>query len=180
MNNEVWKPIKGYENKYEVSNLGRIKSLKRIIKADFHFGNTRTYKERILKVGNVRGYQQVNLLDGNSKHKYVHRLVAETFIPNPKGLSEVNHKDENKSNNCVSNLEWMSKIDNLHYGTRQERSVSKRSIPVFQYDLQGNLINTYKSAREASRQTGITQGSISHCVKGERKIAGGYMWKAAA
>ena len=162
---EIWKRYK--DTNYEVSNLGNVRRI----------GATKNRKIQ----DNGKGYKNMILrIDGESKMLYVHRMVAETFIPNPKGLSEVNHKDENKSNNCVSNLEWMSKIDNLHYGTRQERSVSKRSIPVSQYDLQGNLINTYKSAREASRQTGITQGSISYCVKGERKIAGGYMWKAAA
>ena len=162
---EIWKRYK--DTNYEVSNLGNVRRI----------GATKNRKIQ----DNGKGYKNMILrINGESKMLYVHRMVAETFIPNPKGLSEVNHKDENKSNNCVSNLEWMSKIDNLHYGTRQERSVSKRSIPVSQYDLQGNLINTYKSAREASRQTGITQGSISYCVKGERKIAGGYMWKAAA
>ena len=162
---EIWKQYK--DTNYEVSNLGNVRRI----------GATKNRKIQ----DNGKGYKNMILrIDGESKMLYVHRMVAETFIPNPKGLSEVNHKDENKSNNCVSNLEWMSKIDNLHYGTRQERSVSKRSIPVSQYDLQGNLINTYKSAREAGRQTGITQGSISYCVKGKRKIAGGYMWKAAA
>ena len=115
MNNEVWKPIKGYENKYEVSNLGRIKSLKRIIKADFHFGNTRTYKERILKVGNVRGYQQVNLLDGNSKHKYVHRLVAEAFLDNPNNYPVINHINGDKTDNRVENLEWCTQKENINH-----------------------------------------------------------------
>ena len=162
---EIWKQYK--DTNYEVSNLGNVRRIG-------------AKKNRKIQ-DNGKGYKNMILrIDGESKMLYVHRMVAETFIPNPKGLSEVNHKDEDKSNNCVSNLEWISKIDNLHYGTRQERSISKRSIPVSQYDLQGKLINTYKSAREAGRQTGITQGSISHCIKGERYTAGGYVWKAAA
>ena len=112
---EIWKPVRDYEGLYEVSNLGRIKSLKRIIKADFHFGNTRTYKERILKVGNVRGYQQVNLLDRNSKNKYVHRLVAEAFLDNPNNYPVINHINGDKTDNRAENLEWCTQKENINH-----------------------------------------------------------------
>ena len=164
MEKEIWKQYK--DTNYEVSNLGNVRRIG-------------AKKNRKIQ-DNGRGYKNMILrIDGESKMLYIHRMVAETFIPNPDNLPEVNHRDEDKSNNCVSNLEWMSRIDNLRYGTGQERSIRKRSIPVSQYDLQGNLINTYKSAREASRQTGINQGGISHCVKDERFTAGGYKWRAA-
>lgn len=115
MNNEIWKPIKGYEGIYEVSNLGRIKSLERKVHADFKFGKTRTYKERILKPGIVNGYQQVKLRDNSNKIVYVHRLVAETFINNPNNYKTINHIDGNKQNNCVDNLEWCTQKENVRH-----------------------------------------------------------------
>lgn len=115
MNNEIWKPIKGYEGIYEVSNLGRIKSLERKVYADFKFGKTRTYKERILKPGIVNGYQQVKLRDNSNKIVYVHRLVAETFINNPNNYKTINHIDGNKQNNCVDNLEWCTQKENVRH-----------------------------------------------------------------
>ena len=115
VNNEIWKPIKGYEGFYEVSNFGRVKSLERKVKANFHFGNTRTYKERILKSGNVKGYQQVTLRNGISKHEFIHRLVAEAFVPNPKGYKTINHIDGNKKNNCADNLEWCTQKENVRH-----------------------------------------------------------------
>lgn len=108
---EQWKSIAGYEGLYEVSNLGRVRSLK--------FGKT-----KILKPGRVGGgYLIVKLLkDCIRKNMKVHRLVAEAFIPNPNKLKTVNHKDEDKTNNNVNNLEWMTLADNLNYGTRNKRT----------------------------------------------------------
>ena len=114
--NEIWKPIKGYEGLYEVSNFGRIKSLK--------FG-----KERILKGSKDKyGYYHISLSDINKKYKsfLVHRLVAEHFLDKPDNCNEVNHKDENPQNNIYTNLEWCDRKYNCNYGTRNER-ISKNN-----------------------------------------------------
>ena len=164
---ETWKAIAGFEGLYEVSNLGRVKSLK--------YG-----KEKILKPGkNIRGYLQVGLCkDGYLKHLFVHRLVAKAFIPNTQGLETVNHKDEVKTNNIVSNLEWMSIADNINYGTHNKRSAEKRSKQVKMFDKStGELLATFPSLMEVVRVTGINQGNISKCCNGKLKSAGGFLWQ---
>lgn len=164
---ETWKAIAGYEGLYEVSDLGRVKSL--------WYG-----KEKILKPQDTsRGYFQVALCkDDKVNRLLVHRLVAETFIPNPNNLETVNHKDEVKTNNTVSNLEWMSLEDNINYGTRNKRSAETRSKSVQMFDKStGELLATFPSLREAERITGIAQQSISVCCKGKLKSAGGYVWR---
>lgn len=158
---EIWKDIKGYEGIYQVSDLGRVRSLK--------FG-----KERIL-VGrkDSDGYLRVGLCkDGKEKTCRVHRLVAEAFIPNPDGLPQVNHKDERKSNNVASNLEWCDCKYNINYGMRTER-ISKT---VYQYTLDSSLVGSYPSVREAGRRTGYSKSHISDCCRGERKQAYGFVW----
>ena len=170
---ETWKEIAGYEGLYEVSDLGRVKSLK--------YG-----KEKILKPGkDTRGYLNVILFkDGKSKNSKVHRLVAEAFIPNPNNLDTVNHKDEVKTNNTVTNLEWMSIKDNNNYGTRNKRvaeshinhpSLSKQ-VQMFDKST-GELLATFHSTHEAERVTGINQSNISKCCLGKLKSAGGYVWR---
>ena len=170
---EQWKAIAGYEGIYEVSDLGRVKSLKH-------------GKEKILKPQkNNLGYLHVYLYkDGHVKTVKVHRLVAEAFIPNSQGLETVNHKDEVKTNNVASNLEWMSQKDNLNYGTRNKRaSESKINHPSLSKKVQMldkktcELLATFPSTMEAERVTGIDQGSISQCCKGKYKSAGGYKWR---
>ena len=166
---ETWKPIDCYEGLYEVSDLGRIKSLK--------YG-----KEKILKPWKTNdGYLQVALCKyGHIKCTYVHRLVAESFIQNPQGLETVNHKDEDKTNNTVSNLDWMSQRDNNNYGTRNKRAAESLSKQVQMFDKStGELIATFPSIMEAERVTGIDQGSISKCCLGKYKSAGGYIWRYA-
>ena len=122
---EEWRPVKGLEGHYEISNLGRVKSCRRYILATNFKGNTykRLVHERILKsADNGKGYEHVLFYyKGRQMCKYVHRLVAEAFLPNPDNLSDVNHKDQNTSNNVLSNLEWLSHFDNNNYGDRNER-----------------------------------------------------------
>lgn len=166
---EQWKEISGYEGLYEVSDMGNVRSLK--------FG-----KEKILKPWKSgMGYLKVDLCkDGQCKSITVHRLIAEAFIPNPQGLETVNHKDEDKTNNVASNLEWMSQKDNLNYGTRTKRAAEAHSKPVQMFDKStGELLATFPSLREAERVTGINQSNISQCCLGKYKSAGGYIWKYA-
>ena len=165
MKEEVWKDIQGYEGLYQVSNMGRVKSLERTV------WNGRSYykaPERILKAGKARGYLRVMLCkDGKGKWYPVHRLVAIAFIPNPDNLPEVNHKDENKQNNCVENLEWCTRQYNVEY--------SKAKVVIGINKISG-LILEFPSAYEASRQTNINRGNICNCLKGRIKSAGGYVW----
>ena len=172
---ETWRAIAGYEGLYEVSDLGRIKSL----------GNNKFRKEKILKPGkNNWGYLQVCLCkDCHTKRLLVHRLVAEAFIPNPNNLETINHKDEDKTNNVASNLEWMSIKDNINYGTHNKRvSEARLNHPAFSKKVQmfdkktGELLATFPSTNEAGRVTGIANQSISKCCNGKYKSAGGYIW----
>lgn len=164
---EVFKDIKDYEGIYQISNFGRIKSLH----------NYR--KNNILKPKIKKGYYQIGLRKNNKRKWYsVHRLVAQTFLPNENNLPQVNHKDENKLNNNVNNLEWCSASYNNCYGTRIKRVQEKTSKKVLQYDLKGNFIKEYNSLREATEKNNIKSiSNISLCCNGKYKQAGGYIWK---
>ena len=158
---EQWKAVVGFEGLYEVSDLGRVKSL----------GNNKTRKEKILKQQKHRGGYLFVILykDGKAKHSKVHRLVAKAFIPNPNNLETVNHRDEVKTNNAASNLEWMTQGDNVIYSrARQVQMLDKQT---------GELLATFPSTHEAGRVTGIKQSSISECCRGKLKSAGGYKWR---
>lgn len=162
---ETWKPIADFVGLYEVSSKGRVRNLK---------------TGRILKPSNNGlGYLFVNLRkNGTVKGYYLHRLVALTFIPNPKYLSDVNHKDEIRTNNNLYNLEWVSHRDNLNYGKRNERISKSKSKSITQIDLNtGLIIKTYPSATIATNETGVDCGNISRAARGKCKSAGGYGWK---
>ena len=168
---EIWKDIKGYEGLYQVSNLGRVKSLSRK-----RIDRNQILPERILKpiFNEKRGYYQIYLRKNNISRTFKpHRLVAEAFIPNPDNLPEVNHKDENKVNNCVDNLEWCNRNYNMNYGTKNKRIAKALSKPV--KCVETDII--YRSVHEVSRQTKIDATSISRACRGKQQIAGGYHWK---
>ena len=173
---EIWKDIKGYEGKYQVSNLGRVKSLAK---------RRQTHDpEGILKARPRTGnYLCVHLSTGHKfKNKTIHRLVAEAFVSNPNGYTEVNHIDEDKTNNRADNLEWCSRIHNMNAGTVKERIRNTQlngaqSRPIDQYTLEGEFVAHYPSLSEAKRQHGYGQINIRRCIIGETKHAYGYLWK---
>ena len=165
-NEEIWCPIKGYEGLYEVSDKGRVRSIK--------FG-----KERILKPLRINcGYLQVQLWKNGEKKMYlIHRLVAQTFTPNPDNLPEVNHKDEDKENNSVQNLEWCDRKYNINYGIRNQMVSMKLSKPVLQYTKSGGFVREWKSTYDVERNLGYFRNHISYCCNGKLKSAYGYVWK---
>lgn len=179
---EIWKPIKGYEGTYEVSNLGHVRSLVRIDR----LGRFVPEKIRSIKKNN-RGYVQISLYkDGRAKYYLLHRLVAEAFIPNPDNLPQINHKDENKDNNCVENLEWCDNIYNRRYGTGYARSVAKHDYkkigagnrrPVVQCDCFGNPIKMWDGVIIAAKTLGVSDSAIRNCCYGRNKTAAGYCWR---
>lgn len=165
---EIWKDIEGYEGVYQVSNLGRVKR--------FETG-------RILKgVKNEYGYLLANLSKNNIRStKRIHRLVAEAFIPNPQNKPEVNHIDENKLNNDITNLEWVTSKENLNHGTRNERAgkaISKsQSIPIIATNLTTGESTEFYSGKECARQLWLDPSNITKVLKGRRKQTGGYTFK---
>ena len=175
---EVWKDVKGYEGLYQVSNMGRVKSLERTVAR--RNGSKRTVRERILKPEIIHnGYLRVKLCDSSGKMKkfFVHRLVGEAFHENPENKPCVNHIDEDKTNNTASNLEWCTVKENLNHGTRNKRRAKAKSKPVGQYTRDGNLIKVWQSATEVQRQLGFAQGAICKVARGKQKTAYGYVWK---
>lgn len=150
---ENWKPIDGFEG-YAVSNLGRIKSL----------NYKRTGKEKILKPMKNKGYLQVGLCrNGKRKMFYVHRLVATAFLPNPNGFTEINHIDEDKTNNVVDNIEWASRWYNMNYGTRTERT--SKAVEASKYSDFREICLRFVSTAEAGRN-GYKHQNVSSCCRG--------------
>lgn len=178
---EIWKDIEGFEDLYQVSNMGRVRSLTRNKKGKN--GVPCPIQGRIMKQHICFGYYYITL-SKNGKYKgfRVHRLVANAFIPNPDNLPQVNHKDENKANNCVDNLEWCDSKYNVNYGTGTERSRlsntnGKCSKTVLQYSLDGTFIKEWKSTMDVQRNLGFANSHISECCRGEQAYGYGYLWK---
>ena len=162
--NEIYKDIQGYEGKYQISNLGNVYSL---------------ITNKILKPRlTLDGYYQVDLCkNGVKKHLYIHRLVAQSFLDNPKNYKIVNHKDENSMNNIVSNLEWCNSTYNNNYGNCKRKISEANSIKINQYDMDGNFIKQWLGINNIERCLKINKGNICMCCKGKRNNAGGYKWK---
>ena len=165
-NNEVWRDIVGFEGHYQVSDKGRVKSL--------WFG-----KNKILKLVKDRGGYLTVCLSQNGERKTckIHRLVAQTFIPNPNNLPDVNHRNEDKTNNSVQNLEFCDAKYNCNFGTRNQRMAETKSKPVLQYEKSGEFVKDWKSIMDVQRNLGYYSGSISECCNGKRKSAYGFIWK---
>ena len=187
MDNEVWKDIVDYEGLYQVSNLGNVKSL----------GNDKSRREKILSPGKYgNGYLYVILCrNGERKLHSIHRLVLMTFAPceNMENL-QVNHLDENKENNNLNNLEWVTCKDNINHGTRNDRvseklrgrtlseehkrKISKaKSIPIVQLTPEGKYIRSYKSSHEAERECGFNNGAIIQCCNNKYLREGNNIYK---
>lgn len=181
---EIWKDINGFEGLYQVSNLGNVKRLAGVVL--MKNGLTRTVREKILKpakCGNKKygGYLFVNLYkEGKKIPKYIHRLVADAFVPNPYNLPQVNHKDEDKTNNVVDNLEFCSVLSNLTYNDRHIKAGIKHAKPILQFTKDGEFVREWQSARIIEKQTGWSAGNISWACLGHRKSAYGFVWKFAS
>lgn len=157
---EIWKDVVGAEPYYQVSNIGNVRN---------------KITNQIVKPSSSGPYLRVELRYGVNKHKSVHRLVAEAFIPNPMNFRYVNHKDENKKNNCVENLEWCTAKYNVNYGVGS----LARNQRIIQYDMKGNAIKIWERMKDASEELNITAQLISACCRGKKKTAGGYVWTYA-
>lgn len=157
---EIWKDIKEYEGLYQVSNVGRVK---------------RVATNRVLQpYRNKVGYLLVYLCkNGKRKTHRIHRLVAQSFIQNPENKPEVNHLDENKINNMVSNLEWSTRKENCNYGTRNERL----SIPIIATNLKTGESREFYGSNECARQLSLNNAHITSVLKGRLKQTGGYTFQ---
>ena len=167
---EIWRPIKDYENIYEVSNLGRVRSLERtVIRKN---GVTLKVPEKILKPKARRdGYLTVNIYkNAVCKNYYIHRVVSTAFLPNPDNKPQVNHLSEEKTDNSVENLEWCTAKENVNYGTGIQRGHEKLGKPILCIEL--NQI--FPSVTDAARQLSLSKGNLGSVLAGRRKSAGGY------
>ncbi len=153
------KDIKGYEGLYAITSCGKVWSY---------------ISKKFLKPKIDRGYFKVHLYkDKKQKSYYIHRLVAEAYIPNPENLPEINHKDEIKSNNSIKNLEWCTGLYNLQYGTRVERMAKKRGKKIICVET-GEV---FDSQKEAAERYGLNQGNLSRVCRGILQTCGGYHWR---
>lgn len=179
---EEWRDVIGFEGIYKVSNIGRVMSLDRTIISNN--GKLMPFVGRVLKYRTgSRGYPYLTLSSTNiRKTVKVHRLVAESFIPNPHSKPQVNHIDENKLNNKVSNLEWCSAKENCNHGTHNfrvslnGRNSPTKSLSVFQFSLNGKFIKRWDSLCEIERQLGFLHSNISTCCYGVKKSMNGFIW----
>ena len=178
--NEIWKPIQGYEGIYEVSSFGRVRSVPREWEQANRHGTLSRYRIDgcIIKPIFRRGYLSVGLRTDPKHLKafQVHRLVAQTFVPNPDNMPQVNHKDEDKTNNRADNLEWVTPSANNLHGSHPVRVAQSKFKQISQYTKDGQFVKTYPSITEACRATGATPSLISRVV-GTQYKAKGYLWR---
>lgn len=186
-NKEIWKDIKGYEGLYQVSNLGRIKSMlgTKMISGKLIY----IKREKILstfKINNNKPYLRIGLNKNKQRKCFlVHRLVAEAFIPNPENKPQVNHIDGNKQNNNVNNLEWVNNQENKIHASKNNLITklygekNPKSRKVIQYDLNYNFIKKWGYIRKAANLLNISEISICNCCRKKAKTAGGFVWRYA-
>lgn len=177
---EQWRDIRDFEDCYQISDLGRIKSKERYVRVCN--GGYRLVKSKIIKPCRcTNGYYEASLSkNGKRTVRLLHRVVAEAFIDNPKNLPEVNHKDEDISNNCVTNLEWCTSKYNANYGKRNEKMMKNReTVAVLQYTNDGKFIKKWDSIAEAQKYTGADTSAIIRVCKGKQKTSMGYLWQYA-
>lgn len=177
--NEIFKDIKGYEGLYQISNLGRVKSLERRVRAKKP-GTTQLIREKFRKFSyTTEGYAYVALAkEGKNKTCLVHRLVAEAFIENPNNLQCVNHKDENKQNNNVENLEWCDySYNNTYKNIHLRRNLDNVNRVVIQYDLDMHEIKRWNSIIEAANFYNVDSSNICACCMYRRNHCAGFKWR---
>ena len=169
-----WKDIRGFEGLYAVSEGGALKSLERM--KPYRDGE-RKHHERIMSFRIIKGgYAQLDLCKNGIKRPYlVHRIVAETFVPNPKNLPQVNHKDGNKLNNCADNLEWCTAKENMIHSVKAGLRTDLKAVDAL--SKEGRYIATYPSIKEAARALGVNHQNISSCCHGRTRSCGGFVWR---
>lgn len=177
---EVWKPVKGYEGIYEVSNIGRVKSCERIVTRSN--GRKINFPEKIMKPSiNHKGYEVIDLRkNGKRECGFVHRLVGKAFIKNPDNKKQINHKNGVKRDNNVDNLEWVTNKENVIHAYKNNlnnnrNAIESRKRKVDQLTLENEFIKSYNSIEEAIKVTKIN--NISAVCRGCRNKAGGFKWR---
>lgn len=173
------KTLNGYEGLYQVSNFGRVKSLPKFHKMRKDDDIGFTSNEIILKnCSSSSGYYKVTLCKNKKKiNVNIHKLVAITFIENPNNYTTINHKDGNKLNNRVDNLEWCTQLHNVREAIKLGFKKNTYGIKINQYDINEKYIKTWNSITEASKQLNINKSHICYCCKRKRKTAGGFIWR---
>ncbi|QEE50332.1 hypothetical protein FUA48_12310 [Flavobacterium alkalisoli] len=194
LENEIWRDVLNYEGCYQISNLGRVKSVERKVKSSRSKTGYRTIKEKLMTpLLSKYGYYRVHLMkEGKSFIAMVHRLIAEAFIPNPNNKPQVNHINLIRTDNRIENLEWMTNKENMRHAwdnnSANKEAIKKATIiaqernkkAVIQYNVNMEIVKTFLSIKDASEECNIRHSNIGMCCSGKIKTAGGFIWKYVA